>query len=135
MNDLNLENVDLGFVVNLQILKEVLKGLSVDGKKWWIARDPEDAAEGGYLTIAHGYPGCDDRLNTTYFQIPVISSVVPLYHRARLILLFDASYVKAETPGYYMEGGGIVRAPIEDFTAFFCPIHDALVARIRTGKE
>jgi hypothetical protein len=135
MSDMDLDNIDLGFVVNLQIFKEVLSQLSVAGRRWWIASDPQDAGERGYITIGHGDPGCEDRLNTVYFQIPVISSVVPRYQRARLVLLFDSSYVKAEAPGFYKEDGIIMQDGLEDFQSFFNPIQEALVARIRTGKE
>ena len=41
--DLNLDEVDLGFVVNLETLREVLKSMSVNGLKWWVASDPGDA--------------------------------------------------------------------------------------------
>ena len=35
--DVDLDEVDLGLVVNLTILREVFKALSVDGKRWWIS--------------------------------------------------------------------------------------------------
>ena len=38
--DLNVDSIELGFVVNLETLREVLKGLSVNGRRWWIASDP-----------------------------------------------------------------------------------------------
>jgi hypothetical protein len=38
--NLNLDEVDLGFVVNLETLRGVLKSMSVNGRKWWIASDP-----------------------------------------------------------------------------------------------
>src|ERR1035438_3955124 len=61
----------IGLVVSLAMLREVLKGMNVDGRRWWISSDPHDAADAGYLTIAHGTKGCVDRLNTLHFRVPV----------------------------------------------------------------
>jgi hypothetical protein len=62
----DLDEVELGFVVNLKTLRDVLKTLSRDGKRWWIASDPHDAAANGFLSIGHGDPQCNDRLNTAF---------------------------------------------------------------------
>src|ERR1035438_3955123 len=40
----------IGLVVSLAMLREVLKGMNVDGRRWWISSDPHDAADAGYLT-------------------------------------------------------------------------------------
>jgi hypothetical protein len=135
MTDINFDNVDLGFVVNLQILKDVMKDLSIDGRRWWVASDPEDAAAVSSLTIGFGDQNCKDRLNTLYFEIPVVSSVVPRYHRARLILLFDSSCVKAEGPGFYKADDSIVQDDMEDFLEFFRPLKSALAARIQSDSR
>jgi hypothetical protein len=37
---MDLDNVELGFAINLGTLREVLKGLSMNGRRWWIASDP-----------------------------------------------------------------------------------------------
>jgi hypothetical protein len=68
--DFSLDEVDLGFVVNLETLREVLKAMSVNGRKWWIASDPNDAIDTHTITIGHGDPGCHDRLNTLYYRVP-----------------------------------------------------------------
>jgi hypothetical protein len=39
----SLDEVDLGFVVNLETLRDISKAMSVNGRKWWIASDPGDA--------------------------------------------------------------------------------------------
>lgn len=132
MIDINFNDVDLGFVVNLQTFKQLLMTLSIDGKRWWVASDPDDAASVGSITIGHGNPNCQDLLNTIYYQIPVISSVVPKYNRARLTLLFDSSYIKAESPGFYRGDGSIVQDAMEDFISFFNPIRNALASRVRS---
>lgn len=134
MTDINLDDVDLGFLVNLQILKDVMKDLSVDGRRWWVASDPEDAAAVGSLTIGFGDQNCKERCNILYFEIPVVCSVVPMYHRARLILLVDSSYVKAQTPGFYQEKDGITLDGMEDFVSFFGPLKRALAARIQSDN-
>jgi hypothetical protein len=61
----DFSEVGIGFVVNLQTLREVLKELSIDGRRWWIASDPHDSEETGFLTIGHGDPKRVDRLNGT----------------------------------------------------------------------
>jgi hypothetical protein len=35
--DLNLDDVDIALVVNVEILRQVLKKLSSNGKRWWIS--------------------------------------------------------------------------------------------------
>jgi hypothetical protein len=134
MSDIDFANVSLGVVVELQILKEVMQDMSVGGRRWWVASDPEDAAAVGSLTLGFGDPNCKDLLNAVYFLIPIVLSVVPRYHRARLILLVDPSYVKVETPGFYREDGGIVQDGMEDFVSFFAPLKKALAARIQSGN-
>jgi hypothetical protein len=43
--EFNPDEIGLGFVVNLETLREVLKSLSVRGRRWWIASDPADAID------------------------------------------------------------------------------------------
>jgi hypothetical protein len=74
---INLDDVDLGFVVNLSTLREVLADLSANGCKWWIASDPADALATRSITIGHGDPGCVDRLNTLYYRVPVLTEDSP----------------------------------------------------------
>jgi hypothetical protein len=129
--DANFDFVELGFVVSLEVLREVLSTLSVEGKKWWVASDPEDAAERGTLTVGHGDPSCKDRLNTIHLQIPIISAMTPRYYRPRLVLLFDRSYVQPESPGFCLEHGVVIQDSDEDFQSFFYPIVNGLAARLQ----
>ena len=129
--DVDLDEVELGLVINLTILREVLKTLSVDGKRWWIASDPYDAAARGYVSIGHGDPQCTDRLNTLYFRIPVLANEIPRNGTEGLVLLFEPSTCSAEEPGYYMENGRVVQDPLEDFMRFYYPIKSALIARLQ----
>jgi hypothetical protein len=76
--DFSLDEVDLGFVVNIEILREVLKSMSVIGRKWWIASDPVDAIDTHTLTIGSGDPRCEDRLNALYFRVPVLNEEMPM---------------------------------------------------------
>lgn len=110
-----------------------LKALSVDGRRWWVASDPQDAAETGSLTIGHGDPHCKDRLNTSYFRIPVVSGASAGCHRVRLVLLFDSSGVMAEEPGFRAEEGIVRRDGLDDFSAFFEPIKAGLMTRLQAG--
>lgn len=50
---LELDEIDLGFVVSVAVLREVLTGPTVNGRRWWIASDPADAISNGWLTIGH----------------------------------------------------------------------------------
>jgi hypothetical protein len=128
---LNVDSIELGFVVNLETLREVLKGLSVNGRKWWIASDPIDALGTHTVTIGHGDPGCRDRLKTLYFRVPVINEDEPLAGTGKLVLLFDCSVISAEQPGLYREGGRVLKDPLADCDSFFDPIQRALIAKLR----
>jgi len=128
---MDLGEVELGFVVNLKTLRDVLKGLSVSGRRWWIASDPMDSLESHSVTIGHGDPGCVDRLNTLYFRVPVLNDEKPLVGTDRLILLMDSSVVSAEQPGLYMEAGRLLEDPLADLECFFQPIRQALIAMLR----
>jgi hypothetical protein len=132
--DIDINQIELGFVVNLETMREVLQSLSIDGKRWWIASDPYDAVERGYVSIGHGGPHCMDRLNTLYFQIPVLNKEVPMAGTERLVLLLEASTSSAEEPGYYLQNGRVMQDSFEDFACFYYPIKDALIERLRAGQ-
>jgi hypothetical protein len=127
----NLEDVELGFVVNIPTLREVLRSLSINGRRWWIASDPTDALETHFVTIGHGDPGCIDRLNTLYFRVPVLNREKPVAGTDHLALLLDTSVVSPEQPGLYMEGGRVVEDDFADLECFFLPIKRALVEMLR----
>lgn len=131
----NFDQVELGVVVNLVTLRQVLKRLSIDGKRWWIASDPADAATSRSVTISYGDPRCADRLNTLYFNVPVLGSSVPGGRTDSLVLLFDPSTSAAAEPGYYMEDGRVVQDSLEDFFCFFQPIVHALAARLQEESQ
>jgi hypothetical protein len=128
---LNVDSIELGFVVNLETLREVLKGLSVNGRRWWIASDPSDALETHDLTIGHGDPGCKDRLNTLYFKVPVINEDKPVAGYGNLILLLDCSVIAAEQHGLYLEDGSVWEDALADLESFFDPIERVLIAKLR----
>lgn len=125
--------VELGFVVSLGALREVLKGLSFDGRKWWVSSDPYDAADTGFITIAHGTPKCFDRLNTLHFRVPVVGNENSRGRTDRLILMFDPSTTTAVEPGFYLQDGSILEDPLEDLASFYEPIERALIDRLHEG--
>lgn len=129
----SLDEVELATVVNLETLREVLKSLSVDGKRWWIASDPRDAVAEGYISIAHGDPGCTDRLNTLHFRVPVLNDETPVGGTDRLVVLIDESTSFPQEPGFYLENGEVVEDPFEDLMSFLEPVKHALVARLRAA--
>lgn len=126
----DISEIEIGFAVNLGTLRQILRGLSVDGKQWWIACDPVYATEKGIVTIGHGDPGCIDRLNTIYFDIPILNEESPLRGTDNLIALLDSSVIAAVQPGLYMEGDRILPDPVTDMECFFQPIRQALILRL-----
>jgi len=127
--DIDCTEIELGFVVNLKTLREVLKELSINGRRWWIASDPYDAVARGHISIGYGDPLCDDRLNTVYFRFPTLGD--PTIPTDRLVLLIDPSTCTSEAPGFYSEGGGLVQDSLEDFLCFYPPLKRALMTRLQ----
>jgi hypothetical protein len=130
--DFSLDEVDLGFVVSLETLREVLKSMSVNGRKWWIASDPSDAIETHSVTIGHGDPGCHDRLNTLYFRVPVLNEETPMAGTDQLRLMLDSSVISAEQPGLYFEGGRVLQDSLADLESFYDPIQRALLVKLQS---
>lgn len=128
----NVDSIELGFVVNLETLREVLKSMSVNGRKWWIASDPGDAIGTHTVTIGHGDPGCDDRLNTLYYRVPVLNEEMPMAGTEKIVLMFDSSIVWAEQPGLYFEGGRVFEDSFADLQSFYDPIQRALLAKLQS---
>jgi hypothetical protein len=131
----DLSDVELGFVVSLGALREAIKELNVDGRRWWLSSDPEDAVETGYVSIAHGTVGAYDRLNTLHFRVPVVGNVDSNRSTDRLILLVDPSSATAEEAGFYRSGGRINEDPVEDLYSFYDPIERALIARLNSRNQ
>jgi hypothetical protein len=129
--DIDCTEIELGFVVNLKTLREVLKELSINGRRWWIASDPYDAAVRGYVSIGYGDPRCEDRLNTMYFRFPIVGDVTPKTSIDRLILLIDPSTCTPEAPGFYLENGRVVQDSLEDFLGFYPPLKRSLIKRLQ----
>jgi hypothetical protein len=130
--DFILDEVDLGFVVNLETLRDVLKAMSVQGRKWWIASDPNDAIDTHTVTIGHGDPRCVDRLNTLYFCVPVLNQEMPMAGPGKLTLMLDSSVVSAEQPGLYFKGGRVWEDSLADLEAFYDPIERALLTKLQS---
>ena len=126
----DMSEVEMGFVVSLGVLREVLRGLNIRGRRWWISSDPHDAAEDGYISVAHGTVGAYDRLNTLHFRVPVIGNEGTKF-TDRLILMFDPSPAIAVDPGYYLNDGHILEDPVEDLVSFYEPIERALLTRLQ----
>ena len=127
--EIKLNQVEVGFVVSLPVLREVLTSLSINGRRWWIASDPIDAITNRFLTLGHGDPHCQDRLNTLYYRIPVLHAEIPRAGAGNLVVLLESSLVVPEQPGLYRENGRVVEDEIEDIQCFLFPILRALAAR------
>jgi len=129
----SLDELDIGFVVSLEALREVLKSMSVNGRKWWIASDPGDAIDTHTVTIGHGDPGCHDRLNTLYFRVPVLNRKMPMAGSDKLTLMLDSSVASAEQPGLYFEDGKVLEDSLADLESFFDPIERALLSKLQSS--
>ncbi len=127
----DFDEIGVGIVVGLGTLREVLRGVSVGGKRWWIACDPNDALETHVLTIGHGDPGCVDRLNTLYFDVPVLNDSKPITGIDGLVMLLEPSVISAIDTGLYMEAGRMLEDPFTDMECFYQPIRKALMDRLR----
>jgi hypothetical protein len=133
--EIDFDQVEIGLVVNLTVLREVLRSLSVNGKRWWIASDPQDTLTTRSIRIGHGDPRCSDRLNTLYFRIPVLGDQTPRGGTDGLVFLLDPSTSDAEEPGYYIEDGRVVQDFVEDFVCFYRPLNRALIARLQAESR
>lgn len=127
----DMSEVEMGFVVSLGVLREVLRGLNVNGRRWWVSSDPYDAVEDGYISIAHGTIGAFDRLNTLHFRVPVLGNENWHGRTDRLILMFDPSTTTAVEPGFYLQDGSILEDPVEDLVSFYEPLERALLTRLQ----
>ena len=116
--NVDFSSIELGFVLNVQTLREELKGMSIDGKRWWIASNPEDAVEDGFLAVGYDDPFCRDRLNSISFHIPVLGSQNSTDKSEKFVLLLDSSTTVPDEPGYYIEDGHVKRDGLEDFSPF-----------------
>ncbi len=126
---IKLNQIEVGFVVSLPVLREVLNNLSINGRRWWIASDPIDAITNRFLTLGHGDPNCQDRLNTLYYRIPVLHVDVPRVGVGNLVVLLESSLVVPEQRGLYRENGRVVEDEIEDIQCFLFPVLRALARR------
>jgi hypothetical protein len=125
------DGLEVGVVVNLKTLREILRGLSINGRRWWIASDPHDAATRGYVSIGYGDPQCQDRLNTVYFRFPIVGDITPKISADSHVLLIDPSTCTPEAPGFYLEDGRVVHDSLEDFHCFYPPLKRALITRLQ----
>lgn len=125
--EINLDDVDLSVVVNIEILREVLRKMSCNGKRWWIACEPEYSLDRGYISIGFGCPGCVDLLNTMYYRLPILNTSLPTGGSDNLLVLVHSSTVTAEQPGFYEHAAGIGTDEFADIEEFFVPIRRALV--------
>lgn len=133
--EIDLDEIDLALAVSLTTLREVLKKLSVDGKRWWIASDPTDALESRFVTIGHGDAGCVDLLNTLYYRVPILNEEKPVAGVDKLVLLLDPSVVLPEQHGFYLEDGRVVKDEFADLECFYFPIKQALTAMLCAGSD
>ncbi|QNI32006.1 hypothetical protein H7849_23830 [Alloacidobacterium dinghuense] len=122
-------------MVNINIFREVLKALSIGGRRWWISSDPQDALATGSITIGHGDGQCKDRLNTLYFRFPILGELTPSTPADKLVLLIDPCACAPVEPGLYLENGRVMEDFVEDFLAFYPAVKNALIDRLKAEGE
>ena len=125
--EIDLNDVDVGFVINIATLRTVLNTLNVGGRRFWIASDPADAIESGFIMIGVGSRHCTDRLNTISFRIPVLNPEMPFAGTDRVVVVVHHSVITAEVPGFYVEKGRVLRDDLADFESFYFPLKRALL--------
>jgi hypothetical protein len=129
-----LDEIDIAFVVNLETFRELLKKLCGRKSRYWIASDPADALDSRSITVGFGCEGCSDGMNATYFRIPILNDEVPRRGTNRLVLLIAPSVIRAEDPGFRLEGCQITVTDIlEDFQEFLAPVKGAIADLLRTA--
>lgn len=129
-----LDDVEIGFLVNLRTLKQVLQTLHLQGRRWWLACDPEDAINQRYAEIGYGYPGCSDRLNATIFRFPVLSGYLPRYGKPDFIIGIERALVDL-SDSRPNKGDGLDNISCrEEFSEFYGPLRDALVVRMSSDR-
>ena len=106
----------------------------MEGKRWWLASDPSDAALLGFVSIGHGDPACKDRLNQLHFRVPIIGPVHGKSPTDRIVLLFDPATCTREEPAFHLRNKHIVEDPMEDFLAFYTPLKQAFLRRMQTER-
>jgi hypothetical protein len=114
-----ISDVELGLVVRLGVLREVLQKISIGGNHFWVACDPQDSVITGHITIGHGYPGCSNPYNASFFRLPVLSKEMPYQGCNDLIVLFDSHTVEQE-----------FMVDLDEFSDFFAPIKRELGRRL-----
>ena len=114
--------IEIALVVSIGALRRILRNLHVNGRHWWIASDPEDARETGWISVGWGDQHCTDVLNTQYFRLPILDSAqdgTP----DKLLVLFDASVIVSEDRRFCSDVG--------DWENFSIPLWAALVTGLR----
>jgi hypothetical protein len=114
------------------LLREVLTTLRSDGKHWWVIGDPTEAPARGIITIAHGYEECYDRLNTLYFDAPMMVIEGSNWGEHHFVVIIERSQWLSHEPGFYVEAGRIIEDSEEDLDSSFYPIQNALIKRLRS---
>ncbi len=114
------------------MLCEVLATLEVDGRHWWLASDPADAATRGVIKIAHGYENCFDRLNTLCFEAPVLTQETSKCGEHKLFVLVERAQWLSAEPGFHVEAGRIIHDAADDVDSAFYPLQIALIGRLQS---
>lgn len=128
---LDLSETKVGLVVELSVLRTVLATLNIAGRRWWVAGDPTDGAAHDSVTIAHGYPDCYDRLNTLYFETPLITYETSNWGVCQLFVLIHRSQWMSRQPGFHVERGWIIQDSADDLDSAFYPVQSALIERLQ----
>jgi hypothetical protein len=121
-------DIEVALVVSIGALRRVLRTLHVQGREWWIASDPYDAKQIGWISLGWGNRHCTDPANVEHFRIPILDSAED-EAPGKLLVLFDASCIVSEDRHFRSTLGSSVGG----FEEFFTPVKAALVACLHCG--
>lgn len=129
----DLDLVDIALLVSTKTFRHVLNELRGNGNRWWLASDPADAGENGYILVGFGEPLCTDRLNAAFFRIPVLDGGSAGLADGVYLVIAPALIEQLEN-GCCQQRGCHGRSCVGEFEEFYFPIKDAL-ARLQAAGD
>ena len=120
--------VDKIYVISVKALREVLKEISTDEGRWWIAEDrPHNVVVG--FTLGKMLA---DELNNILFKFPKIANVWLFGEDGEIVCMYPISRETIQR-GLYWDKDRLVCDEVRDWEAFWPPIKAAMAKRYSGG--
>jgi hypothetical protein len=139
-----LDEIDLGFVVRLDVFKQIINGLNSKHNRWWISTEPLETIECGYLLIGHSSAATRGQRDATdavvceaeavYFRIPVLNTQVPRGGSRHLLLLIHPFAIVPPKAEYFRENGGTLGDLMRNLHSCFPPIKAAMIRMLECAS-